>query len=510
MNLKNLSKYLVSKEYIAGLSLRDTALHFLLFSPDDKNKVLTSFEAELPQGAIVEGELKQPETLKPILEGLRHSVELKKIKHLYVILSLESGTVYHKVFDLPQVDPKELGAAIDLNMKMLSPIKFEEAYSDWELMADILKQNSFKYRINSVFTKKTTADPYLKILTEAGFMPLAVEFNALSFWRLFNESNLLGDESKNYLIIFLSADGLDFLVAKKSGLEFNYFQTWQEALETLTISAPETSQGILNKENFFKIFTEELRKVLNFYLNRFQEGVSNVFLFTPAYQEELEKTIEEQFHLPIIKERPQFAYPASFFAAAGAALRGLIPRVDDVSVSLMAVGTEEEYRRRRASNFINLWSKAVFVTLILLAVASFGTYLFLNITAKSLRESSDNLTLKIDENKLRDLQKNAEEFNKLVSQAIIAKNSTKDWSGFFTLWQTLGPEIKIEKLIIGSLETPIAFSGWINTKDKMIEFKKKLTEATDYFSNVDIPLSSIIQDKNGVEFNLNFKINKLP
>jgi len=511
MNLKSFSKHFVSKEYIGGLSLRDTSLNFLLFSPDNPKKILATFEAELAEGTVVEGVLKQPEVLKPILEGLRHSDQLKKIKHLYLIVSLESGTVYHKVFDLPQVEPAELEVAVDLNLKMLSPIKFEDAYSDWELMGDILKQDSFKYRINSVFAKKDIADPYLGVLKAAGFIPLAVEFNALSLWRLFGANNLLADEKKSYLTIFLSADGLDFAVMKKSGLQFDYFQTWREAMQTLTASGLAGGpQLTLDRENLLRIFSEELRKVLNFYLNRFQEGISGVFLFSPGYQEDLAKTIEEQFRLEIIKSFPAPEYSPSFYAAAGAALRGLIPRADDVGVSLMAVGTEEEYRRRRTTSFVNLWTKIVFTTIILLVAVSFGAKTFFNVTEKSLQDSLGNLTLKIDEQKLNALQKNVQEFNQIVAQAIAAQNSAKDWSGFFKLWQTLGPEIKIQKMLISSTDTPVTFNGWVNTQSKMLDFKNKLSEEANYFSSVDIPLASIILGKNGVEFNLNFKIKKLP
>jgi len=505
MKLKDFSKYFINKEYIGGLSIRDGNLNFVLFSPDATKKILATFEAELPEGAVVEGILQKPEILKPILDSLRHSPALKKIKHLYLIVSLESGTVYHKVFDLPQVQPMELSAAVDLNLKMLSPIKFEESYSDWELMGDIILQDSFKYRINSVFAKKEVVDPYLKILGEAGFIPLAVEFNAFGLWRLFNANNLL-DENKSYLIAFLSSDGLDFSVVKKAGLEFNYCQSWRESMQSLGIG----SNTGLSKESLLRIFTEELRKVITFYLNRFQEGVSGVFLFTPGYQEDLVKIINEQFRLEILSGFPKLEYSPNFYAAAGAALRGLISRVDDVSVSLMAVGTEEEYRRRRTLSFFNLWTKIIFTTLILLVAVSFGAKIFFNVTEKSLAESSGNLTVKIDNQKLSELETSAKDFNRIMGQAIAAQNNTKDWSGFFRAWQSAGPDVQIQRMLARSGDFIVSLAGWVNTQEKMLSFKNKLSEAADYFSEVDIPLASIIQQKNGVEFNLNLKIKKLP
>ncbi len=508
MNLKDFSKYFITKEHIGGLSIRDGNLNFLLFAPDDQKKILATFEAELSEGTVVEGVLMKPENLKPILDSLRHSPALKKIKHLYLILSLESGTVYHKVFDLPQVEPIELSAAVDLNLKMLSPIKFEESYSDWELMGDIVSQDSFKYRINSVFAKKEIVDPYLKILGETGFVPLAVEFNAFGLWRLFNANNLL-EENKSYLVAFLSSDGLDFSVVKKAGLQFNYCQSWRESMQSSGLTPSAAGAG-LSQEGLLKIFTEELRKVLTFYLNRFQEGVSGVFLFTPGYQEDLIKIINNQFRLEVLTSFPKLDYSPNFYAAAGAALRGLVSRVDDVSVSLMAVGTEEEYRRRRTLSFFNLWTKVVSTTFILLVAVSFGAKIFFNVTEKSLAESSGNLTVKIDNQRLSELEASAKNFNSVVNQAIAAQNSTKDWSGFFRAWQSAGPDVQIRRMIVKSGDFLVSSAGWANTQEKMLNLKNKLAEATDYFSDVDIPLSSIIQQKNGIEFNLNLKIKKLP
>lgn len=510
INFKSIFKYLIVKENVAGISFSDDSLHFLLFAPDNDSKIVASYEADIPQGVIVDGEIKKPELLKPILEGLRNSDNLKKIKHLYSVVSLRSNVVYHKIFNLPQVQPKEMPNAIELNMKMLSPIKYEEAYSDWELSSEPGEVSQFQYRVMSVFGKKSLIDSYNNLLTECGFLPLAVEFQALSIWRLFKHFGMIKDDKKSYLNILLTSDGMDFAVLKDTGLQFSYFQTWQGAIQTSPVLAPEMSRGVMNKESFLRIFTEELRKVFNFYLNRFQEGVSEVFLFAPFFGEDLTAVIEKEFHLPISKDIPKFSYSPAFFGTAGAAIRGLVSRADDVEVSLMSIGTEEEYRRRRILSFINLWSKVSMVTVFILIVTAIGVNLFLGMTEKSLQSTNNNLSVALNETKMTELENEARAFNSAISQAQAVLGITKEWSGFFNLWHDYGPEIKIQKMIISKIDSPVSFSGWVNTNAKMVEFRDKLITATNYFSEVDIPLKSIIQDKNGVEFNLTFKINKLP
>jgi hypothetical protein len=508
INFKNLSKYLMAKEYIGGLAINDQSLYFVIYSPNSNKKVLAKLEAEIPEGTIVDGEIKNPEALKSILEGIRRSPEIAKIKNLYIVLSLKSGLVYHKIIDLPQMDSKELAGAINLNIKMVSPIKFEESYNDWEIMGTVAKQGVIHYRIVAVFGKKILIDPYLKILTEVGFLPLATEFNGLSLWRLFKENNLLIDENKAYLIAVISSDGLDFNVVKSGGLQFNYFQSWQNIIRISPFLSNEGRQGNLNQEDYLKIFTEETRKVINFYFNHFQEVVSGACILSPIYQEDVEKIMKEQFSLPLDK-MPDLSYSPNYFSASGAGLRGLISRVDDVGVSLMMVGTEQEYRRRRMVNFIGLWSKVIGVFCVVLVAVYMGVNIFFNVIEKDFIAESNNLTIQLNQQKFDELQEQVKKFNNSLANINQTQQQTKDWSGFFKWWLNNGEELGIQKFVINSLDSLISFRGWINTEEKMLEFKTKMEEYPN-FSSVEVPLSSVIKQKNGVEFNLNFKINKLP
>lgn len=508
INLKNLSQYLTAKEYIGGITINDQSVYFVIFTPNSNKKILTKIEAEIPEGAIVEGEIKNVEVLKSILEGIRHSAELVKIKNLYVTLSLKSGLVYHKIFDLPQMDPKELTSAIDLNIKMVSPIKFEESYSDWELMGTVVKQGAINYRVAAVFGKKVLIDPYLKILSEAGFLPLAVEFNGLSTWRLFKENNLIAEENKSYLIAVVSPDGLDFIVAKSEGVQFSYFQTWQSIIRMSPFLSAEGRKGNLSQDDFLRIFTEETRKVINFYFNHFQETIGASYVLSPLYSEEIEKIINQQFSL-FVNKLPDLGYSPNYFVASGAGLRGLISRIDDVGVSLMVVGTEQEYRRRRMMNFVGLWSKVIVVTSIVMMAVFIGVGLFFNLIEKDFIAESGNLTIQLNQEKFNELKMQVVKFNENLANIAQTQQQVKDWSGFFKWWLNNGEELGVQKFVINSLDSIISFRGWINTEEKLLEFKGKM-ESYPNFSDVEVPLSSVIKQKNGVEFNLNFKINKLP
>lgn len=507
INIKNLSQYLIAKEYIGGITINDQSIYFVIFAPNSDKKILTKIEAEIPEGAIVEGEIKNVELLKPILEGMRHSAELAKIKNLYVTLSLKSGLVYHKILDLPQMDPKELVGAIDLNIKMVSPIKFEESYNDWELTGTVVKGGAINYRVSAVFGKKTLIDSYLKVLSETGFLPLAVEFNGLSAWRLFNSNNLIAQENKSNLIVMISSDGLDFAVVKSGGLQFSYFQAWQSIIRISPFLSAEGRKGNLSQSDFLHIFTEETRKVINFYFNHFQETIASAYILSPIYAEEMATILGQQFSLSVNK-LPDLGYSPNYFIASGAGLRGLISRVDDVGVSLMAVGTEQEYRRRRVVNFVGLWGKIINVTAVVLTIVFVGVSLFFNTMEKDFAAEANNLTIQLNQEKFQELKAKVADFNISLNNIAQANQQVKDWSGFFKWWMDNGGALGIQKFIINSPDSLITFRGWTNTEEKLLDFKSKM-ENSPNFSEVDVPLASVIKQRNGVEFNLNFRINKL-
>ncbi|HOD96759.1 MAG: hypothetical protein WC579_01150 [Candidatus Paceibacterota bacterium] len=499
-------KHLIAKEYIGGLEITDTALHFLLFDPYKTDKIILSFESDLEPGTVIKGELKKPEALKEVLLNLRRQPALKKIKNLYTILSLESNIVYYKIFDLPTVDRNSILSAVELNTRMLSPIPFDRVYSDWELIDKPIKSDSFKLRVFSVFAEKTIVDAYVKVLDEVGIMPLAVEFNGLSLLRFFSHYNIFDNLEKNYLGIYISANGLEFILGSKNSLEFNFFQTWQDAFNVLGLDSSELQKGIISKENFIKIFDDNLQKVITFYFTRFQESIEKVILVTPLHFDDLSNLIRDRYNLnvenPISKIKD---ITPGYYFATGAALRGLIPRVDDVGVSLMAVGTEEEYRRSRTTNFLGLWLKIIVEVGVVLLLISIGLNIFLSYSKTNVMKDKELLSIQFDRAQLEKLSQQSKEFNANIAQAIEAKKFVKDWAPVFEAWQQAAENIHFKSLIIPGAENNFSFNGWTTSQSEMIKFRDALLES-GYFTDLDIPLQSIIQQKNKVEFNLKGKI----
>jgi len=511
MNLakySKLTKYLLAKEFIGGLEISDAFVHFVLFDPRETNKIILNFESELEPGVVVEGELKKPDILRNVLINLRQHPNLKKIKHLYAILSIQSNLVYSKIFDLPTADYKSIMSAVELNIKMLSPIPFERVYSDWEILEKPLKSDTFKLRVFSVFTEKKVIDSYIEVLDQADIIPLATEFSALSLERVFSSYNIFERDDKTYLGIYISSNGIDFVIGDKKGMEFNFFQDWKSALHDLSTVDNPSQEIILTKDNFIKIFNDTLQKIISFYFTRFQESIEKVILLSPIYFDELKQIIESRFNLVVENPAVKISQvnPA-YYIALGAALRGLIPRADDVSVSLMAIGTEQKYRTTRSINFVNFWLKAIAEILVILLIVGLGFDFFLQYTKKNVLNDKNMISANFDSAKLTDLNQKAQEFNANIQRALEAKSNTKDWSKMFENFYNISRSAKVtlKSLIIPLGESPFSFNGTTDNQSHMIQFRDELSNSGNFF-DLDIPLQSIIQQKNQVEFNLKGKI----
>jgi cbb3-type cytochrome oxidase subunit 3 len=174
----------------------------------------------------------------------------------------------------------------------------------------------------------------------------------------------------------------------------------------------------------------------------------------------------------------------------------------------MAVGTEQEYRRRRVVNFVGLWGKIINVTAVVLTIVFVGVSLFFNTMEKDFAAEANNLTIQLNQEKFQELKAKVADFNISLNNIAQANQQVKDWSGFFKWWMDNGGALGIQKFIINSPDSLITFRGWTNTEEKLLDFKSKM-ENSPNFSEVDVPLASVIKQRNGVEFNLNFRINKL-
>ena len=166
----------------------------------------------------------------------------------------------------------------------------------------------------------------------------------------------------------------------------------------------------------------------------------------------------------------------SILPVLGVAIRGLIKREEDTLISLMPVGTEENYQHTRLLAYVSLWSDIINATVILLALLFVGTWLFLNIIGKRLdQQLAQFQTAFTSQSEIPELEEQARRFNDLTAQ-ISALGAQNNWiESLEKVTKILGqPNIKIHNINMPDPAGIISASVSASDRNTAIAFRKNM------------------------------------
>lgn len=487
---------LVFRPLVGGLEISDSSIRFLRFEGE---KIATA-ALRLPPGIILDGKINDRQNFSSVLKTIHSQLTSPKKGHkIQVIVSLPASVVYSQSFNVPEVNQEGLAETVELNLRMISPISLERAYSDWQ----IIGANANQKEILGVFAEKALVDEYDRCLRENGFLPVAFEFPALSLNRLLRDLGPTLDPIKPYLVVNITTDGLNFLIIKKGELYFSHFLFWRTLQgEKKQIAFPD----------FKNILVQEIQKIVNFGLTNLKEPFLGAVIIAPALEREVGEIIREEFGLEIIPLRlrryPDFQPP--WFVVLGTALRGLISRRQDTLISLASHNVIEEFYHEQTLSFIALWRNVFVISFLILLVVLGMTDAFLFRVKKNVDNQLSSLMVKPQIQEVTQLQAKAENFNQLVNLISMAKESDQKWSPFFEQLNNLtGNQIILDRFLIQSLASPAKIQGRAESEKAVIDFKNAVA-AQPNFEKVDLPLASIQSTADRrVSFELFFVIKSL-
>ncbi len=489
----NLLKLLNSQPEIGGLKISDLNLRYIRIKGD---KLITA-ALRMPPGIIKGGKVADAEKFISVLSELHSQLTDKPKKKINVIITIPDDNIYIKTFGLPALASANLEEAVKLNLQMVSPIDFNNAYSDWEKIGES-RTNGGQIEILSAFIQKDIIDGFEKCLKEAGFSVAAIECPALSLSRLAIEWGTNTNLEDVYVLFHVSTNGLGFNVIKKGKFYFNHFVSWQSIYG---------DKRQVPFDDFKNVLINEAEKVLKFYETHQSEQIKKLVLVSPRLHAEIFKIISEKFaiqsQLMAIKKFGDLE--PVWFSAMGSALRGLIPRFKDTIVSLASVGTEKEFRQQETLSFIKLWRSVVLSSLTFLVLAFFIADWLMVKTMSPLNEQL-TFTKQPEIFEFGKLQQEAAGFNQKVDLALSVREKAIDWSAFLERLKglTTGNNVKIQRIFIQSAEAPIMFSGQAANEEAAINFKNNLAGQSG-FKDVDLPLTSFVPSGGAVNFTLSFK-----
>ena len=494
--LSKLLSLLRAKTKIGGLEISDTDLRFAYFMDGS----LVTAGLRLPPGIIEDGEIKNYEMLIEALKKLHETISpgFRDEKIINAVVTLGSVHVYTQVFSLPIMNDENLKEAVRLNINMISPFDLSQAYAGWQLINQ--DDKDLKIEILSAFAQKAFIDRLKSALAEAGFFAVAVESGTLSLTRLIREKGAEFKTEKPLLVLSADDRGLKFLIIRLGQLHFEYFQSWSD----IRGEAKETSW-----EDFENAIERNLHQVLNFYGSHWHEPLTEIAVASNSLVEEMAKVVKDNFSMNVKELTLNFgqSLKREWYEAAGAAIRGEIPRFEDKDINLFEMTAQEEFHRMEVMNFIKFWEVFVYSSMGMLLLFLLSAYVFLANMGKSV-ESQSSFKLSTQQNEeIGALETKIKDFNNSVTLLSNAQKSLKPKSHVLDKITSLMNKngIVVDRLYFQASGLPVIFGGETDSQEQILNFKNAIAGDSS-FSSVNLNLSDINQQEGAFYFAISFKV----
>lgn len=476
----NLAQLFNPVEKIVGMEIAHGRVCAVLLEKDKKGVVTGSKkEAVIPAGIVAEnGTVLDKKKLAEALKTIWHSGK-DVFKSKYVIVALPSSPVFTDIIKFPKVSSEQLKEAMQLYVatKTSFPVDTNEIYYDWQPLG---AHNAYHEDVLLSFAKRPYIRDFVEACEAAGLEPLAFETPQPATLRA-----ITNFENKAGLLIRVAQECVEFSIAAKGDLFFSRAVPLPSSYDFETLK---------------NICATEATHALNYYATEFsaESPVTAAVLLTHVPQK---KELADHLHevLGIAVEDARFAHNTpisdSCAAAFGAALRGLIRREEDALISLLPIGTEEAYRKRRFLAYVSLWTDIINTTAVLFVILFGATLLFLNIVGKSALTQSTRLKATALQNeRVAALEKEAVRFNAVVGAVAQANDAV---IAFSPILKKALPSLRHDGIVVKSMTVApsgidLRVSLIAATRDSAIAFRKSL-ESNPLYANVAVPPLSSMQ-----------------
>jgi len=488
--IRDFLEQLSSRPEIGGLQLSDSAIQYVVI----RKKSVQTASLRLPPGIVKIGRVINSDQFLNALQELHNNILPNRPNQtIKVVVSLPGSLVYTQSFSVPNVDKERLEESADLNLRMITPIEAGRTY----MSSQLIGESSDHYDFLGAFIERKIVDEFLSVLEEAKFVPVIFEFPGLALARLISAEMI--SKGEHVLVFWLSSDGLNLFILKDNALYFDYSRSWQSI---------QGESREITRSAFEKVVIEEVQKVMNFTFSHFQENVKQVLLITPGFEGELANLIQTNFNLNVTPfQSRNYNLAPSWFVGLGSALRGLIPRMQDLAINLGPVSSSEEFFIEQAFNFIRLWRNILAGVLVIFLITFIGSSFILKKYLSRFEGQLESFRIQAQNKELVELESKAREFNKNVRLVAEIKGSAFSWYPVLDRLRQLAKEanVSFDFISVPSRRELVSISG--RAPDNLTAFKfRNLLSAEPNVQDVNLPLSGLSSlTDNNVKFDITFR-----
>lgn len=205
-----------------GLAIDDVSLTLMQFKRHQHFRKPASFSleilrsVELPSGAIVNGEIEQPEIVRrKLLHLLGDGKTFKPLDSKWVAANLPESKTFLKLITIPTQDAPLTTELITSQAAKHLPFDSEDTYLDWQ----VVHKDAITTSILLAAAPKKTADSYTYLLEVAGLNPLALEPEPLAITRALISETTHANEAQ--ALVHLGQTNSSIVIFDKGMLQFS-------------------------------------------------------------------------------------------------------------------------------------------------------------------------------------------------------------------------------------------------------------------------------------------------
>ena len=183
MNIPFKAPFIGRKKPLLGLDIGSHTLKLVELAPGGQ-EVRRIGRARVPRDVIVDGAIRDPETLAARLSALLENTQPKSRR---VATSISGYSVIVKRITVPYEDEREIEDNLIFEAENYVPFEIEEVYLDFHVLgpAETGKKGGTGTDIFLVAAKREVVDTYAEIIQAVGLMPAVVDVDVFALGNLF-------------------------------------------------------------------------------------------------------------------------------------------------------------------------------------------------------------------------------------------------------------------------------------------------------------------------------------
>lgn len=279
-------------------------------------------EIPVPEGVIVDGEIKNPGEAVDLLHELLRATGTKLRQ---AMVALPERHTFIKQFTIPNVRGGNLETAIHDEASLHLPYTWDEVYHDWQLLPSL--PGTDEQRVLLGAAPKSLVDGYLSVLDQAGIETIGMEIESVavaraSFTDAEQGTHLLLDLGRTRSTVILVLDGAVLFSAtvRYAGKELNRYiadslhisMAQAERAKTIFGLDPKRGKGVLRKvlQPHLRGLVEKIDEVIDYYQEHMpgQPPIQNVSITgSGATLRGLDQALAEMIDRDVVV-RPSWIY----------------------------------------------------------------------------------------------------------------------------------------------------------------------------------------------------------